>query len=200
MTRADIAPLADKPPEIFDRFVVAESAHCDLIGGRDRRHLSDLERLVLADVHGGVPTHACALVLRHAQRQSAADAERLIPADVDALILAGAEALVAAPRRWPRSIDDATGKVTSRRLLPPMAGDRVPHVTEFVATEIAQRTAAERGWPWEEPVIAIHRRRGLFWGPRYWEVLSNTNYVGRNVSVAIAYTTGQVLGSGLMPR
>ena len=69
------------------------------------------------------------------------------------------------------------------------------------AIEIAEKVAAERGWPWEGPILAIVRRRGWFWGgPRYWEVFSNTSCIGRNVSVAIDYATGRVLGSGFMPR
>ena len=99
------------------------------------------------------------------------------------------------------AIDDESGRVIGHRLLAPAAGDRAPHVTEFAAIEIAQKVAAERGWPWEEPILAIGRRRGWFWsGPRYWEVFSNSNCSGRNVSVAIDYTTGRVLGSGFNPR
>ena len=74
-------------------------------------------------------------------------------------------------------------------------------MTEFGAIEIAQKVAAEKGWPWEEPILAMVRRGGWFWGgPRFWVVFSNTSCVGRNVSVAIDYTTGRVLRSGFSPR
>jgi hypothetical protein len=96
-------------------------------------------------------------------------------------------------------VDDGSGKVINRKFLPLAAGDGARQVTEFMAIEIACKIATERGWPWEEPILAMVRRRGWLWsGPRYWEVVSNANCRGRNVSVAIDYATGHVLGSGFI--
>ena len=99
------------------------------------------------------------------------------------------------------AIDDESGRVSGRRLLAPAAGDRAPRDRIVGDRDRPDEVAARKGWPWEEPILAMVRRRGWFWGgPRYWEVFSNTSCVGRNVSVAIDYTTGRVLGSGFSPR
>src|SRR5450432_677605 len=97
-------------------------------------------------------------------------------------------------------IDDATGSVLSQTRLPGDPNGGAAGITEFEAVELAREIAASKGWPWEEPIDTIRRRRAWFGRHYYWEVLSNTNCTGRNVSVAIDETTGEVLGSGFMPR
>ena len=73
-------------------------------------------------------------------------------------------------------------------------------MSESEALKIARAEAQRHGWPWEEPIAAMARRRFLVFGAKRWEILSNARARGRNVSVWIDDETGRVLASGYNER
>jgi hypothetical protein len=68
------------------------------------------------------------------------------------------------------------------------------------AVRIARVVADEQGWPWQEPVEVIRRRSFVFFGAVSWEVRTNAECLGMNVSVEIDDATGRVLRKGFLPR
>jgi hypothetical protein len=72
-------------------------------------------------------------------------------------------------------------------------------VTEQQALEIARTVAAQRGWAWVEPAMAVLRKPWFGTGGR-WEVLSNASGLGARVRVVIDDETDAVLDQGYIPR
>ena len=77
---------------------------------------------------------------------------------------------------------------------------RKPRMTEGEVIERARRVAEAEGWPWEEPVSAKARKKGLFSKSYYWDIISNWSGLGRNVIIYIDDDTGEVTGKGYQPR
>lgn len=64
----------------------------------------------------------------------------------------------------------------------------------------ARVIAADRRWPWREPIYAVQRRRGLLGlGVTYWQVTSNAYHNGDNVRVDIDNRTGKLLRATFIP-
>jgi hypothetical protein len=71
---------------------------------------------------------------------------------------------------------------------------------EAEAISKAHEVAQGNGWPWETPIVATRRRRGIFSRKMYWEVRSNASRRGRNAVVVIDDETGRVESSHFAPR
>lgn len=65
-------------------------------------------------------------------------------------------------------------------------------ITRDAALEIAKSHAAERGWPWVEP---IHVNAGA-----RIHVMTNADHRGGNVNVWIDASDGRILSSGFAKR
>lgn len=72
-------------------------------------------------------------------------------------------------------------------------------MTSDEALEIARKVAQEKGWPWLEPVSAVRRRTWLI-GPVYWNVTTNLDKTGMNVTVTIADASRKVVNAGFAAR
>lgn len=73
-------------------------------------------------------------------------------------------------------------------------------MTQAEVIERARRVAEAEGWPWEEPVSALARKKGLLSKSFYWDIMTNCNGLGRNVIIYIDDETGEVTGKGWQPR
>lgn len=73
-------------------------------------------------------------------------------------------------------------------------------ISEHEAIEIARRVAAEKGWRWEEPVVARRTRTLFIVGPAEWEVTTNADKRGTNVRVVLNAEDGAVLRAAFLPR
>jgi len=63
----------------------------------------------------------------------------------------------------------------------------------------ASEFAREQGWAWQDPAVAIFRRRGFRAGGR-WEILSNALALGAKVRVVLDADSGEVIEKGYVPR
>jgi hypothetical protein len=77
---------------------------------------------------------------------------------------------------------------------------RKTRMTEAEAIERARRVAEAEGWPWEEQISAMTRKKGLFSNSLYWQVISNRPMRGRNAIICIDDETGEVLTKGFQRR
>jgi hypothetical protein len=73
-------------------------------------------------------------------------------------------------------------------------------MTEAEAIERARQVAEAEGWPWEEPISAITKKKGLFSKLVYWQMISNGRCRGRNAIICIDDESGEVLTKGWLPR
>jgi hypothetical protein len=73
-------------------------------------------------------------------------------------------------------------------------------MTDVEAIERARRVAQAEGWPWEEPISATTKKKGLFSKSLYWQIISNRRYRGMNAIICIDDDTGEVLTKGYQPR
>jgi hypothetical protein len=73
-------------------------------------------------------------------------------------------------------------------------------MTATEAIEIARKVAVGQGWPWEDPIHAMRRRRGWLSTGRFWDVLSNARSRGNNVSITIDNSDATVLNFRFLAR
>ena len=71
-------------------------------------------------------------------------------------------------------------------------------MTSDEALTLARQVAAERGWPFLDPV-SVRKYRPWFEKPR-WQVMSNHECRGMNVLIEIDDKTGGILQQGYLPR
>lgn len=64
----------------------------------------------------------------------------------------------------------------------------------------AQAIAEQEGWTWRKPVKAWQQRSWWLLGRRKWVVMSNANYIGRNVWIYFDDETGELISKSYMPR
>lgn len=67
-------------------------------------------------------------------------------------------------------------------------------MSESDALSIARRIAAERGWPWKEPVRIRRTRSG------YWTVWTNCECRGCNIRIILDDSTGETKLAVFLPR
>jgi hypothetical protein len=72
-------------------------------------------------------------------------------------------------------------------------------INETTAIEIARRRAAERGWPFGDPLAVTHRR-GWGGGQGRYEIETNPGMRGTKTRFTIDAETGEVLQEGHIPR
>jgi hypothetical protein len=68
------------------------------------------------------------------------------------------------------------------------------------AIEIARRRAAEKGWPFTEPVEVISRRRWLSGSVFRFDIETNAGNLGTKARFAIDAATGEVISEGYISR
>jgi hypothetical protein len=65
--------------------------------------------------------------------------------------------------------------------------------------EIAKNAVEAEGWPWQQPVVALRRRRWVLFGPAHWEVITFADHRGGNVFLMIDDKTGRVFRKSFRP-
>ena len=65
--------------------------------------------------------------------------------------------------------------------------------------EIAKRVVQQEGWPWEEPIEVLRRRRWVLFGAVQWEIMTYADHRGGNVFIMIDDRTGSVFRKSLRP-
>jgi len=65
--------------------------------------------------------------------------------------------------------------------------------------EIAKSAVEGEGWPWEQPIMALRRRRWVFFGPVHWEIITFADHRGGNVFLMIDDKTGKVFRKSFRP-
>ena len=93
-------------------------------------------------------------------------------------------------------LDDESGGVRAGAVL--RTSPRADEIGRERALDIAQRHAAEQGWPWHEPV-SVELERPWLRRPR-WQIISNAGCRGSNVFVTIDARTGVIRNAGFGPR
>ena len=68
-----------------------------------------------------------------------------------------------------------------------------PKVSKEEALQLAQAECSRRGWPWQEPVHVSE------WFTA-WYFMTNANYRGGNVNIAIDSISGRVRAAAFAPR
>jgi hypothetical protein len=76
----------------------------------------------------------------------------------------------------------------------------VTRINKDEAVLIAKSAAEREDWPWEEPVFVRRERRFVFFGRPSWYVISNSNYLGRNVNVRVDAESGAVISKAFSLR
>jgi len=75
----------------------------------------------------------------------------------------------------------------------------MPVLTTERVLEIAKALAADRNWPWLQPVEVRQRRAWLLFGKHQWHVLTNAQARGANVRLVIDDDSGRVTRSSVAP-
>lgn len=70
-------------------------------------------------------------------------------------------------------------------------------MTEEEVVSIARAEAERQGWPWIEPVLVQSVGSS---GSSQWRVMTNTRYMGGNVSIVVDDRTGRVVSKGFARR
>jgi hypothetical protein len=73
-------------------------------------------------------------------------------------------------------------------------------MTEAEVLAVVRRVAAERGWPYAEPVLVTRRRPWFRKSGGTWEIFTNRGFIGGNIRMVIEDETGVVLSQGFSPR
>jgi len=71
---------------------------------------------------------------------------------------------------------------------------------ESEALKLARDVAAREGWPWEEPVLVQRHRTWVFFGRRWWHIMTNASNRGCNVNIHIDDDTASVTLKAFAPR
>ena len=67
------------------------------------------------------------------------------------------------------------------------------------ALERARAIAAEKGWPWLDPV-SVRKVRPFLLGSVRWVVMTNAERRGMNVRIVLDDASGRILAEGYLPR
>ena len=71
--------------------------------------------------------------------------------------------------------------------------------TRVEIIEIAKTAVKQEGWPWEEPIEVLRRRRWVLFGPVHWEIVTFADHRGGNVFLMIDQKTGKVFRKSFRP-
>ena len=72
-------------------------------------------------------------------------------------------------------------------------------MTRNEVIEIAKADVEQEGWPREEPIEVLRRRRWVQFGPVQWKIMTHADHRGGNVFAMIDEKTGKVFWKSFRP-